>query len=423
MWLLKISFLNLLRNSKRTIVTLLIIALGNAAIMLIGGFGLFTYQSLAEQTARDTGHFVVSHKDFFEIPEDSPLQLGVENYTAIVERLEQLDAIKYVLPSIEFQGLVSHGDKSLIFLGRGIDVDEIKARGPFMTIIAGDSFAKDIYKAASTTPSGTDDERDYLQSIPPVLVGQQLAKNLGAKVGSVITLLSNTSEGSLNGFDAIIKGIVTTGIPQIDERLVITKLEDSQTLLATQKVSRISLHLYKFDDDHAMAFEQQLQNDYQDMAITHWEALAPFYNAVKSLYNNIFGFIGSIVCIIVFFTVFNSMNMAVWERTKEIGTINALGASQKEIIVGFVWEGVYVSIAASLLAVIITVSVSVLFAVLDIQMDPPPGRTSSYPLQINISWVLYTMVALFTLAISIIAAVASAKQAAKMPIVDALAHA
>ena len=57
---LRFAWLNTLRNRRRSAVTVTIAALGTAALLLAGGFALFTYESLAQASARTTGHLIVA---------------------------------------------------------------------------------------------------------------------------------------------------------------------------------------------------------------------------------------------------------------------------------------------------------------------------------------------------------------------------
>ena len=75
---------NCLRNRRRSLVTASIAMLGTAAILLAGGFALFTYESLAQAAARDTGHLVLGTPAHFSADEDMPLQHGLDDVAALL---------------------------------------------------------------------------------------------------------------------------------------------------------------------------------------------------------------------------------------------------------------------------------------------------------------------------------------------------
>ena len=84
---LKFAWLNTLRNRRRSAVTVSIAALGTAAILLAGGFALYTYQGLAQSSARSTGHLIVAKPEQFSKDEDVPLQHGLDDVAALKAKL------------------------------------------------------------------------------------------------------------------------------------------------------------------------------------------------------------------------------------------------------------------------------------------------------------------------------------------------
>ena len=91
---------NCLRNLRRSLVTTAIAMLGTAAILLAGGFALFTYDSLAQASARDTGHLVLGTPAHFAQDEDVPLQNGLDAVDALRGTLLALN-VGVIVPFIE----------------------------------------------------------------------------------------------------------------------------------------------------------------------------------------------------------------------------------------------------------------------------------------------------------------------------------
>ena len=135
---------NTLRNRRRSAVTVTIAALGTAAILLAGGFALFTYEGLAQAAARTTGHLIVAKAEQFDKDEDVPLQHGLDDAAALKARLLADDHVRQVLPRVEFSGLISNGDKSTVMMAAGIEPDaEFSVKGPFLKIGAGQVLRSD----------------------------------------------------------------------------------------------------------------------------------------------------------------------------------------------------------------------------------------------------------------------------------------
>jgi putative ABC transport system permease protein len=120
-----------------------------------------------------------------------------------------------------------------------------------------------------------------------------------------------------------------------------------------------------------------------------WGDLAVFYQAVRALYNRIFGILGLIMVVIVAFAMSNTLGMAVVERTREIGTLRAIGTQPGEVVRNFVLEGVAIGAAGATIGMLLAglTTVALLFAGID--MPPPPGRSVGYPLLLSFSAPLY----------------------------------
>ncbi len=402
---LRFAAANTLRNRRRSAVTLAIAALGTAAILLAGGFALFTYQSLAEAAARTSGHLVVASPDQFKRDEDVPLQHGLDNVAALKTRLLADEHVRQVLPRVEFSGLISNGDKSVVMVAAGIDPDaEFAVKGPFLTVSAG--------KVLMTGQK--------LQ----VMLGEGLARSLKATPGSGLTLLASTVDGALNALDVTVAGVVSTGVPDLDRRLVYTDIATAQQLLVTQRVSSLGVFLDRMDatDPAQQRLQAWATAQQPPLQVQTWLDQASFYRSVKALYNRIFGALGLIIGVIVVFVVGNAMAMAVIERTREIGTLRAMGTQRGQLVRSFALEGLLLGGAGALLGALLALAVSGALLVFPVQMPPPPGRSVGYPLQVALDPALTLLAVLAMLTLAAVASALVARRTVALPVVDALAH-
>ena len=245
----RFAWLNTRRNRRRSLVTVAIAALGTAAILLAGGFALSTYQGLAEASARTTGHLVLARTAQFDGFEDTPLQHGLTDAQALRQRLLADPAVRQVLPRVEFGGLISNGDKSVIMMGVGIEPDaEFAVKGPFLTVQAGRELAGAERGA--------------------VMLGAGLARNLKAQPGASLTLLAGTTEGAMNALDVTVAGVVSTGVPEIDQRLVYTDVATAQRLLVTDRVSSLGIFLDRMEA--TLPARARLGASLPDLALRTW---------------------------------------------------------------------------------------------------------------------------------------------------------
>ncbi|MES2675758.1 MAG: ABC transporter permease [Pseudomonadota bacterium] len=401
---LKLAYANVLRNKRRTVITILITAIGMTSLLVGGGFANFTYQGLREMAARDSGHVIISHKNFVDKEEEVPMQYGIDNYQVLANEIRKNKDIRFALPRIEFSGLISNGDKSSIFLGTGVDpAGEFKVKGPFLTMVEGSVLSR----------------REKLDE-PKVIIGKGMAKSMGVSVGDSLTLMGTTTEGSLNALDVTIQGIMTTGVPEMDKRAIYVNIQTAQALLQTEKVSTLSIYLRSTDDTDAI--QDYLQAQHPEYGYQTWLVKAFYYFGVKGIYDRIFGVLGVVILIMVFFSISNTVSMSVLERTREIGTLRAMGTHQWEVVRGFTLEGLVIGSFGSVLGTILGFAISMLFHVLDLQMPPPPGRSDSYPLAIDIPLVLYGTAILMSITVCMVAAWLAARKASSKSIVEALTH-
>jgi putative ABC transport system permease protein len=404
---LKFAFLNTLRNRRRSVVTVSIAALGTAAILLAGGFAIFTYDALAQSSARNTGHLIIGKPEQFTKDEATPLEHGLDNADALKAKLLADADVRAVLPKVEFSGLISNGDKSTVMMAVGVSPDdEFAVKGPFLRITAGDVLSG----------SGGDTSAASLQ----VMLGEALARSLNAQPGSSLTLLASTTDGALNAMDVQVKGTFSTGVPEIDKRLVYTDVLTAQKLLNTQRVSSLGVFLNRMD--LTQPAQARIAAEQPQLTVQTWVDQATFYQGVKALYNRIFGALGVIIGVIVVFVVTNAMAMAIIERTREIGTLRAMGTLPGQLLRTLALEGMVLGGAGAVVGAAIALAVSVMLYIVPVQMPPPPGRSTGYPLNIAIDPALYLVTLVVMVGLAMLASAWVARKTVHQPVVTALAH-
>ncbi len=402
MMALRLAWRNVLRNRRRSLVTILIATVGCMSVLVASGFALYTYDMLRDSSAREFGHITIAGKEYFTRDEETPMQYGIDDYQQLAAKLKSDPHVRRVLPRVSLSGLISNGDKSVIFLGIGADVvAEAQVRGQFLKLVEG-TFA---------APEGT---------LPAVLLGADLAKSLNAKPGSGLTLLATTTSGGINAVDVMVTGIVSTGWREVDKRLVYTPVAAAQHLLMSERVSTLSVYLDSIDAVPA-AYEKLAAADAAHAYKPWWEQ-AFYYDSVRGLYDRVFGLLGLIIATLVLFSVANTLAMAVVERTREIGTLRALGALPEEIVGQFLREGALIGVIGAAAGTLLAGAVVLASPHMGLQMPPPPGRSIGYPLLVNASLPLYLIVDAAIIVLCAVAAWVVSRKAARKPIVEALAH-
>ena len=403
---LKIAFLNIFRNKRRTFLTMLVIVFGITSIIIFGGYVQYQYWGLRESFIRtQLGHIQVYKKGYAQEGNIDPLQYLISDYEQVRRVIHEVQPeVRAVSAQLEFSGLVSTSEKTTVFIGKGIEPE-----------------TDYLISSAEVIRRG----RDISQfDVEAGILGIGLADGLGVNPGEFVTLLTSTKKGGINAVDFELKGVFKSGIKEYDDKALKIPLSLAQYLLNVREVSKLIILLKNTDDTKMVA--QNLKSVFErkgfDLEIKSWDELAPFYHSVVSLYNGIFRFIGGIIGIIVIFSIANTLLMSVMERVNEIGTIRAMGATRPLVLQSFIYEGIIIGIIGGIIGVIIGIIMSCLININGIPMPAAPSMTRGYVAYIIITPQLLIYGFLLALVTAFISSIFPARKASKMKIVDALRH-
>ena len=397
---------NLLRQKRRAILMGSVVAFGFAAFALAGGFIAQSFGTLKEGTIRTVGQLQAVDRRAVSGTEDSTLEFGLKDAPrarAIVARDPDVSA---VLPRIDFLGLATNGSRSIPYLGVGVDP------GPE----ASATFAREMIVSGSYL-SGDGGEG--------VVLGAGLASALGAKTGDRVTLLATTPDGSLNAVDGIVVGLADVTIKELNDRYLAAGTALVGRLLETPgTVSKLVVFLKPGADEKAAAqrLEKALNEAGYSVTIRNWRELASFYEQVKLLYIGIFGFVGTVLVVIVILSAAIVMTMTVTERTREIGTLRAIGTRPSRILTLFLAEALAIAVVGCFAGALFALVVRAGLNASGIMLPPPPGATHGAPIHVGFYWLAYAAGLVAMIVTMTVAAYFPARRASRMSIVEALAH-
>ncbi len=409
--LFKIAFRNLFKNQRRTIITIIAISFGYAAVVLFSGFTNYMYSGnkSAAIYGRSQGHLTLYKQGFFEKGQVDPAKYLIhENeQEKIIDFLNQNDHVLLVSPQIRISGLITNGQISTIFIGHGIQPSDIqvfsqKAMMGQMIEIQGRPMTND-------QPSG-------------IGLAHGLAQMLNVQQDDDLILFTNTIEGQMNAVNAEALHFFKTDSTALDDKAIRLPLDLALSLYDTNSVDRLAILLD--DDKYSNKVYAQINNFVEknnlQIKAHKWHELSEWYKKVKEMFDVIFVFIFIIVFLIVVMSIINTMSMAVMERTREIGTLRALGLKRKGVVQLFSMEGILLGIFGSLLGLLLTFLCIFLTSVLN-PTWMPPGVTVRVPIQIEI--VPYHMLLSFVVIIllCLLSSFIPSRRAARLNIVDALA--
>jgi len=409
MTLLKFATINLKRNKKSNLTIAMLIIFGAASLIFSYGFMQFSFYGLGESMIHQSvGHFQIQDEREKNDKSEYPLEFGIspKDYKDIKQKLVKYDEdIQALMPKLEFSGIISGEDKSTIFLGQGVDsMSESIFASVFLKMVDGRNLGLDF----------DNPKKDE------IIIGYKLAEQLMLKVGDYATIMVNSSDSSLNAIDMIVSGTFSTGIDDIDKRMIMTSIGLAKELMKTDKITKLSVGLFdtslskKMSDDMGSSLKQSNYNVY------HWKDLASFYQSVVDLYNNFFNFLGGIIMIVVISSVLGSVSNLVSQKTREFGMLKANGFSNKDIL----------SLVLLEVLILSTISVIVAFAGSHVLMEainnmgfmmpPPPGSNNEYPLAFAHVWTESIIICIAIIIIALISSIKPSLDASRLKIADAL---
>jgi putative ABC transport system permease protein len=402
----QLAWRNLVRQKRRTVLMGAVVAFGFAAFALAGGFIAQSFEGLREGTIQTVGQLQAVDRRAAAQTEEKTLEFGLHDASRARAIASRDPAVSSVLPRIDFVGLATSGARSVPYLGVGVDPEpEARATGARELVVAGSYLAGD----------GGDG----------IVLGTGLASALGVKSGDAITLMATTPDGSLNAVDAVVRGLADVRIKELNDRYLACGIALASRLLQSpETVSKLVVFLKKDADEEraAQRLGRALNDAGYPVVIRRWRELAVFYGQVKLLYIGIFGFVGAVLVVIVILSAAIVMTMAVAERTREIGTLRALGTRPAGILKMFLAEGVALAAVGCAAGMILALLVRAVLNASGIILPPPPGATHGMPIHVQFYPLAYAAGLFAMIATMLVASYFPARRASRLSIVEALAH-
>ncbi len=314
--LVPMAWRNIWRNKRRTILTILALGVGVWSMIVLAALMDAWGRSTFDATINNlTGHGQIHAKGYLNDP-------GVEHRFAppAGKLLATLDspavaawAARVRVPAI-VQTERDNGPVVLVGINPG------RERG--LSFIGGG-----LYRG---TQLNTGDE-------PDVLLGRRLARRLHTGVGKRVVVLSQGRKGNIaeRGFRVV--GIFTAEQEQVETGLVFVPIHQAQTMLNIgDQISEISFLLH--DLNTLPQFLAHLHAAAPDLDIASWSKLEPFTAAILQISDGTIALWTVVMFILVAFGVINTLLMAVYERTREFGILQALGLQPRLILVQVLME-------------------------------------------------------------------------------------
>ncbi|MCX6125449.1 MAG: hypothetical protein NTV34_11985, partial [Proteobacteria bacterium] len=259
--LFKNAWRNLLRNPRRTLLSLVSISSATSAILIFASYE----KSLIKTTRQNVitayyAHYEITDKDYAEKKVDSPYGYQIEDVDSLRSSIEaEVGPLAFLSRRQDFFGLLNFNDRSFGALGLAIDAKEEQKFLTLAQVSAGKHLGDSPLESA--------------------FVGEGVAKALKLKIGDTLTLLVTTSQGSINAQDLTVTGMFKTGVMDLDDRAFYIHQELVNSLLKIKGSPRVLIGFSKSDElPLQKPLEDLLRRKFPNLKASHWLERAPFFN-------------------------------------------------------------------------------------------------------------------------------------------------
>lgn len=312
---MKMAWRNIWRNPRRTILTISAIVFACILLVFMLSFQFGSYEAMINSSVTiHAGHLQVQAKGYNE---KRTLRLAVPNPQAIGNILDQIREIKAYTFRAETFSLVSSRKRTYGVAVIGIDpVREARVS----------TLKKSVKQGRYFSP---DDENK-------TLVGELLASNLKVGAGDELTILGQGRDGSIAATIVIVKGIVRSGLDELDRSSLYIPLKTFQDVYSMEGGVTQVVAICETLREVSCA-KRKVQNaiarlgNSTPLVVLDWQELVPGLKQgieIDLVSGIIFYFI---LILVVAFSILNTFLMAIFERTREFGVLMAIGTSPERL--------------------------------------------------------------------------------------------
>lgn len=339
--LLRLAFRNIFRHFSRTFLTFLAIAFGLTLLILMDSMlSGIDQESFDKIINYETGHIKIFHRDYREDEQNLPLDKSIKQPRSIIRQLKRNSEVAGVTSRINFRIMLSDGVDQFPAVGIAVSPKDDQAVFRLSQAVAKGKFFNDNEEA--------------------MLIGEGLAEDFGVSVGDYLTVLTRTRHETYQALDLRIKGILKTEDPQIDWSAVVIPLGVGQESLDMgQAVTEINIKLK--DPAKIDKFRDKLAQDIPGFDVATWQTLAEDVVAIAQSKRGGTFFLLFSVFLISLIGISNTILLAAFERTREIGMMAAMGMKRKQIVRLFVLEGAMIGLMGSIVGCLLGILINIPF--------------------------------------------------------------
>ncbi len=408
--LFKIAVRNLLRYKRRTLLTASLITIGVVFVLVFTSVtGSFKAMMIGQITDSMLGHVQVHRKGYVASIDNLPLNLNIKPkaYQKMTGILESSPDIASFSPRLKFGGMFSNFTETTNIRLNGVYPDR-------------------EFKTVPLLPSRISEGKKTL-SRGEIMIPALLARGLKVKVGDAVVVVATNVDGSVNGKQFIVSGILESAsgpggrdgylhIEDAAEVLRMPEAEISEVAIRLKDFSRLSDAVRNLEGGLSGEVNKEGRSIFE---VHSWEQLSPFFNIARMIDVMTF-FIKIMLIAIVLISIMNVMVMAVYERIREIGTIAAIGTLPGKILSMFVVEGFCLGVLGAVIGSLIGAAVVLIVNLIGIRFDF--GHQKGLLLAATVDPIDLLIISAIVIVVSVLASLQPAFKASRMEPITALRH-
>ena len=422
--LLKLAYLNLFRNKRRTLSTALAICIGFIGLNLLGAYIFRVKKALDTTSVYSALH---GHIKLFK--RDSLVQFSLQPKKFIFEKPE-LDQVESLLAEFE---------SDIDYVGKNINGSGLLSNGTMSHPVLFLSFEPEVYARSLLQPDVMNWGRDWV--LPSQFKNVEIFRNnnevmsVTPRIADIMSLKYplNTNEslqlagrsldGDLNAVNLELGAEHTTGMQFLEDTLVLVPLKKVQELLGTEGAESLSIYLKPKTE--LRSFKKHLDSRLDRLAFMT-DSYFYYDEKINSVYLGTIGFLVVMGSFFVFLigtavslSIVNSLTMGIIERTREIGTLFAVGFKRRDVTRLFILENVLLCLFSICVGILFSFLIASLVNSLDIRFTPP---SVSGKIQFRLVWnfTIALWVSIFTLVLTAVSSAVVMRNKSKIKLIDLL---
>ena len=305
-----------------------------------------------------------------------------------------------VLARLGFSGVLNNGKRDLGIVGEGVEPAAEAALGSYLQYIEGRALADG--------------------DVDGIVLGQGAARSLGLKAGDRVNLVMSLPQGAVNTLDFEVIGVFQSFSKDFDARAVRIPLAAARQLMDTDAAHVMVVVLERTEDTDGVLAALRGKLAAQGYEVASWRELSDFYDKTLQLYERQFGVLRLIILLMVLLSVANSVNMTLFERTREFGTMLALGDPPRRVFRLIMTESLLLGLFGAGLGMALGCAAALIVSAIGIPMPPPPNANLGYTAFIRLVPAEVLTAGAIGLVATCLAAIMPARRVSRMLVVDAL---